>query len=560
MNSTSNVAAMPVSRPLRLAVFLDRWDQPAWVSYILESLAARPDLCEIALVVKGDLPPSSRTRGQFLYRVYSRVDHLVFGRGAHALRRSDVRQGLGDVDTIEVVPRRTRYSDYFEAEDVQRVRDQRIDVGLRFGFRIMRGEILEACRFGIWSYHHGDDQRFRGGPPGFWEVFENHSTTGSVLQRLSEELDGGVVLQRSYAATNRTSVIRSQDNYYRKSAAFVVRALEELMNGGARTLDAPDPSRSPRVYSHALYRPPSNRQMLRIVPRHVVRRLGDRLLRMWARERWMIGICKMSSSGDIALYRLKTLTPPQDVFWADPFPLRFDGRLFIFVEEYPLDGDRGHIAVLEVDEQDARVVEHRVVLREGHHLSYPFVFEHDGEHHLVPEASESGRVVAYRAIDFPWSWEPDRVVIDTGLVDPTLIDHNGSWWLFGTLPYRGASANDELHAFHGPSPFGPWEAHPENPVRSDVQGARPAGGLFRRGERLYRPGQDCSERYGGGIILHEVDLDTDHYAEQPAAHMYPEWSTKVRGMHTFNTSGDLAVVDLAVAESWWSRVRRRVKS
>jgi transcriptional regulator GlxA family with amidase domain len=37
---------------------------------------------------------------------------------------------------------------------------------------------------------------------------------------------------------------------------------------------------------------------------------------------------------------------------------------------------------------------------------------------------------------------------------------------------------DELSLFYAESPLGPWTPHPRNPVKSDVRGSRPAGGLF----------------------------------------------------------------------------------
>ena len=48
----------------------------------------------------------------------------------------------------------------------------------------LRGEI---ARHGVWSYHHGDNRFYRGGPPGFWEVMEDQPVieyylrTGSTL-------------------------------------------------------------------------------------------------------------------------------------------------------------------------------------------------------------------------------------------------------------------------------------------------------------------------------------------------------------------------------------------
>src|SRR5213596_456309 len=53
-------------------------------------------------------------------------------------------------------------------------------------------------------------------------------------------------------------------------------------------------------------------------------------------------------------------------------------------------------------------------------------------------------------------------------------------------------------------PLGPWRPHPGNPVKVDVRSSRPAGGPFLFGGNLYRPAQDCSRTYGGGITINRV--------------------------------------------------------
>jgi hypothetical protein len=551
MKSKDDDGAKP---PLRIALFLDRWDQPRWVEWVLEDLRAQPELFKISLIIKGDQPERERQApNHLLYRIYSRLDQAVFANVEHVLHRRDIRPLLSDTNLLEISPRRTRYSDYVLPKDLEQIRNHNPDLGLRFGFRILRGEILDAFRWGIWSYHHGDDQRYRGGPPGFWEVFENHPVTGTVLQRLTEDLDAGAVLQRSYASTNRNSVTLSQNNYYRKASAFVSRALVGLAHDPEAFEARLAREGESLVYSYPLYRAPTNIQMLKVGPRHLVRRLRTKLPSMWARERWGIGIGSVTSQGSLALHRTKHVRSPRDVFWADPFPIRGEGGLlYIFVEEFPFRSGRGRIALLEFDEVTLNLLRHHIVLEEDHHLSYPFIFEFEGKHYLMPEASTTGRVTAYQAAEFPWRWGAARTVIHLGLVDPTLLEHDGRWWLFGNLGVRGSSVNDELHAFYAKSPFGPWTPHPANPVRSDVRGARPAGNFFRRDGHLYRPGQDCSDRYGGSIMVHRVELSVDSYHESCVARLEPSWDNRVRGLHTLNFVGTRYVVDMATKEGRFS--------
>ena len=75
---------------------------------------------------------------------------------------------LPEIAAIEVGPeKKGKYAELFLEEDIEKIKSKNLDFIIRFGFGILKGEILNAARWGIWSFHHGDEQKFRGGPPGF---------------------------------------------------------------------------------------------------------------------------------------------------------------------------------------------------------------------------------------------------------------------------------------------------------------------------------------------------------------------------------------------------------
>jgi len=65
---------------------------------------------------------------------------------------------------IRARPVQTRFSDSLSDADIERIREQRLDVCVRLGFRILKGRVLDCANFGVWSFHHGDNQVNRGGP------------------------------------------------------------------------------------------------------------------------------------------------------------------------------------------------------------------------------------------------------------------------------------------------------------------------------------------------------------------------------------------------------------
>ncbi|MDS0284589.1 formyltransferase family protein [Haloarcula onubensis] len=79
------------------------------------------------------------------------------------------------------------------AEVVDRVAAE-ADLAVRFGFGILKGDILSAPTHGVLSYHFGDIRRYRGRPGGFWEFLEDEDRVGVTVQQLSETLDGGRIV------------------------------------------------------------------------------------------------------------------------------------------------------------------------------------------------------------------------------------------------------------------------------------------------------------------------------------------------------------------------------
>ena len=239
----------------------------------------------------------------------------------------------------------------------------------------------------------------------------------------------------------------------------------------------------------------------------------------------------------------RPLYPPKGTGWADPFLIRRGQGTYCFIEEITASG-KGVISVLEARGQGEWTGPRRV-LEEPFHLSYPYVFSHEGRMYLMPESGQAGRVALYRAEDFPGGWVLDRELLSgVTAVDATLLEHGGKWWMFVNQKVPGGSSWDELHLYHAPCLLGPFSPHPANPVVSDVRRARPAGRVFAHEGRLFRPGQDCSGWYGRALAIMEiVRLDETGYEERPVARLEPELIPDSFCLHTLAVLDDLEVVD-----------------
>jgi hypothetical protein len=554
LESEFQPAARP--EPLRVGLLIDSLRQPQWVRTIIEGIQ-RSDFARVALIVEnGDVDRPERgfvrkvlkNRQRLAYVLYTRLDERLFRKTPDAFTEVSIADLLADVPTRRVTPIKKRFSDYFTDDDVAAIREFDLDVVLRLGFRILRGEALKIARYGVWSYHHGDNLVNRGGPAGFWEVMDNEPTTGSVLQILSDELDNGRVIYRSHAPTDDRSVHRNKDNFYRKSATFVLRKLKDVAERGPRAFEDPlGATFTP--YTRRLYREPSNREMIASGLRLAGRYAADKLKHQVFLDQWALAyrLHPDAPGPDPGFHRFKFLLPPPDRFWADPFPVRANGRHYIFVEELPFRTNVGHISVLELNERGELRRSARVLAKD-HHLSYPFLFEWQGEHFMIPETGANRSIEVYRARSFPDEWQLETVLMDgVYAVDATLADVNGSWWMFVNIAVDGAANTDELHIFQAPSPFGPWRSHRRNPVKSDGRCARPAGRLFHWNGELYRPSQDCSGRYGSAIVINKVNqLNECEYRETAVSRIEPKWAPNLLATHTLNSAPGLTVTDVLI--------------
>lgn len=202
----------------------------------------------------------------------------------------------------------------------------------------------------------------------------------------------------------------------------------------------------------------------------------------------------------------------------------------------------------------------RPVLETDWHLSYPHVFRHEDTIFMIPESGGNGRIDLYAATSFPYEWRHVSTLLEgVHAYDATVMRHDGRWWIFAAVTDgAGLSDYDELHLFYSDDLLkGPWNPHPLNPVLSDVTGARPAGAILRQSGRLLRPAQDSRSIYGRGLVMHEITmLSPEAFEERPVERLLPAAGSPWRGLHTFNTAGGLAAIDLIVPARHRTRLTR----
>jgi hypothetical protein len=253
---------------LRFALLAGGTRFQQWEADCLEQMLAVPGV-ELALLVLDARPPASPNPW---YRKWKALRHLntllwEFYRRRYieaalpSRRYVDLSGRLASTPRMEIeIIRRGKFSEYFTAGDIAKIRDHKVDFMIRFGFNILRGEILTCARYGVWSFHHDDLDKYRGSPPCFWEVYFGDPLTGVTLQRLTDKLDSGIVLRKESFATSLDSYPRNIDHALRFGASWPADLCQRILAGDTTALEGRASESSAPVY-----RAPTNLEMLRML-------------------------------------------------------------------------------------------------------------------------------------------------------------------------------------------------------------------------------------------------------------------------------------------------------
>lgn len=411
---------------------------------------------------------------------------------------------------------------------------QGCDVVIKFGMTLLKDPQDIPVPNGVLSYHHGDPEAFRGRPAGFYEQYSGQSTMGIIVQRLTNTLDGGDVLARAYSPIRRTSYARTLNRAYEAGIPLLSKAIEairESQNIEIQTLG--------KNYSI-----PNNRIVIRSLWAMSRARLSRIVYGAFREKRWRIGfVNRLTSPGAleeiVAGHISQTPLPPGVSFVADPVGI--SGNRLYCEAMNPRTG-RGGIFTLE------NGIWAKIALPTGGgHLSYPQIVEDSGQHFLFPEMASVGAPHLFRldaSKTAVQGVEPLMGLEDTRLIDGTLHQHDGYWYLFAGTP---ETADYRLNLWWAKSLAGFWHIHPTSPVCIDPRRSRMAGPLVVFGNSLYRFGQDGSEQYGRAVSIHRVErLLPGSYAETFIGKLTIEGAF---GPHTVTYCDDGVWVDF-YTESW----------
>jgi hypothetical protein len=479
-----------------------------------------------------------------LFTVQMKIESVVF-KQKQTVDKQEIIGRIKDTETIYFSPVRKGFLDIFSKEDSEKIKSYGLDIILRHEFNIIRGDILKASRYGIWSFHHADNAINRGRPTGFWEILNNEPCCGVTLQQLTPEMDGGLVIDKAWFNWN-WSVCKNRNELKEKSVALLFKNINKLLHNGEIE------TKKSLTYYNRLFKWPGLICLLAYMAKFYLKvfiHIFNKLFPVKRSHCWALIFGKGNFLESILFRGANTVSMPKKVFWATPFLYECNDQLYVFFENYSYKTKRGKISagkVVEDGKNGYSVVDVRDVLDFDYHLSYPQIVEEDGELFLIPETCQNKRLEVYRCEEFPYKWKLYATAFSgEEVVDTTYFrDGNGERWL---LLNKGWAHEAELHIYKIDSlKLEKITAHSSNPVLIDCRKARNGGAIFKYENEYYRPSQiDTHGVYGKGLQISKIKkLTLDEFEDEPVIAAEPNFMKGLIGMHHLHQLENSFVFDV----------------
>jgi len=544
-----------LNRKLEIGLLVDNYSVPSW-EYELVREIRNSDYSRIALVITPEDNSSAdkRTTGQssFIFRMHQNIDHYVFLRKQNYAVKRDIGELVKNSPQFRL--RSTLQSDFSGSEPdiASELRKYNLDIIVKVGYGPVKADLSDIPEYGLWSYSMNSSDTERADTTGYYEVIEKNPVTVSELVMWKGKGDKGKVISRVTESTCSYSIGLNRDKLFSRASLFVTGIITGICIYGSDYLYKLEKKYEESSRNMIKQRPvpsflPSLFNLMDaglIFLRQVIKKLVYTDPFTW------ILLYKTGAANDFSRNSYRDFTelkPLKDRFWADPFVISRDGKFFVFVEEFIYSKNKGHISVLELDDE-GHLLRSDKIIEKPYHMSYPFIFEMDNVFYMIPETGGNRSIDLYRCTEFPGKWEFLKSIMkNINAVDTTLFNHSGKWWLFTVIDKIDSelAVSPELYLFYSDDFLSDtWTSHPMNPVITDVRTARPAGKIFIQDGKICRPSQDCSGSYGNSFDINQIVILTEtDYMEKNIIKVRPDWNKSLKGAHTYNSDSGFTIID-----------------
>ena len=439
----------------------------------------------------------------------------------------------------------------YSKKDVELIKNEKLDIIIRGNASgIFKGEMLKMSKFGIISFHHGDNIWNKGGPPGFWEVVLKKPSTGFIIQILNHELDNGKIVFKGECATQKTFLL-NQYNVFCESNDFISKSIVKILKEqkidsvGTSSINNNSILKSPSFYFTFKY-------IFLTLKLFFIISFQKFILKK--QQIWEISYDR-NHFDKINYQNIKKIKNLPGHFFGDPFVLERNKKHYVFVEDYIKKDSKAVISVIEIDDKDNH--NHFTnIIEEDFHLSFPFIFEYENDLFMVPESSENKDIRLYKCLKFPNIWTYCyNLISNIHAADTIIFKKSNLYWLL-TTSSKNNDYSSQLNIFYSDNPLSQsWIPHKNNPVKYDINNGRNGGLIIDNNGELIRAIQTFDynkygqNQYGRKINLNSIiNISETDFNESFKYTINPYFKKNILGTHTINSTNNFTVIDYTFYE------------
>jgi folate-dependent phosphoribosylglycinamide formyltransferase PurN len=158
------------------------------------------------------------------------------------LQALESRGELGKIATAHNIPFHL-VDNYHTDESIELMRSSRPDLGVIYGTNIIKESVFKIPGLGSINLHQGLAPYYRGGPPVFWELYNDESELGLTVHFVESKVDSGAIILQErvplrynirYGMDYESFITAFSQGLRQRSAEIVVEAVRQIASGTAQ--------------------------------------------------------------------------------------------------------------------------------------------------------------------------------------------------------------------------------------------------------------------------------------------------------------------------------------
>ena len=421
----------------------------------------------------------------------------------------------------------------FENSEIEKIKRLNLDLLIRCNSKILRGDILNVCPFGIISFHHGNNDLYRGSPSAFYEVYNKEPYTGFIIQKLNNELDNGDVFLKGDVVTSKFHAITS-NKLHIKANKSMVSFLETL------SISKKLPEAYPKIpYSNELYMMPSWKIIFNYSLRlfkNLLKIFFNKLLNKKEKQK-KIGFILNTNWRNISLWKANIIKSENNESFSDPCPFKYKDKSYCIINSYK---KVNRIRLFELFKKEYSDLGTLIIGNKGN--KNPFIFEIDKNLYALVINPKNRSIEVYRCTNFPNNWSyVSSPISGKNFLNGFMIENSKEFWLITTskdsngYSYKSVYKSSDLYK-------NDW--HEVSVVDYFCDSNAINSGLAYDDSKIFRFIDFNLYEKGNRLDCVEINLKESIYKEKKIdIKIYPNFKNNINHVNNFFSKSDITVFD-----------------